>query len=122
MMIIHNKKTYYEAMAEIETYLEKGFDNLTEAEEIRLDELSSAVEVWENTAYPMPLEPAFKDILLYLMETKSINQSQLSNELQVSSSLVSEIIRGKKLPNIEILVNMHKKFQIDGNLLLESIH
>lgn len=121
-MIIHNKKTYYEAMAEIETYLEKGFDNLTEAEEIRLDELSSAVEVWENTAYPMPLEPAFKDILLYLMETKSINQSQLSNELQVSSSLVSEIIRGKKLPNIEILVNMHKKFQIDGNLLLESIH
>lgn len=122
MTVINNRKAYYEAMAEIETYLAKGFDHLTKAEETRLNVLSKAVEAWENEEYPMPMEPDFKDILVYLMETRKLNQSQLSSELQVSTSLVSEIIRGKKMPNLDILINVYKRFQIDGNLLLNSIH
>lgn len=120
MTTIVTKQAYYQAMAEIESYLSKGFDQLTRAEEKRLDELSTAVEAWENKAYPMPIKPDFKAILLYLMQTKGINQTQLSNELDISKSLLSEIIRGNKIPNVAILRNLHSRFQIDGNLLLES--
>lgn len=122
MTQIKNKQAYYLAMAEIESLLAKGFDNLTEAEDARLDELSDAVEAWESKEYPMPLQSDFKDILFYVMEIKGYNQTQLSSELEISNSLLSEILRGKKLPNVDILLNMHKKFQLDGNVLLESIH
>ena len=122
MTHISNKKAYYEAMAEIETLLAKGLDNLTEVEEERLDELSDAVEAWETVEYPMPLQPEFKDILNHLMISNGLNQSQLSEQLEVSGALLSGILNGKKSPNIDILFNVHKKYQIDGNLLLNSLH
>lgn len=109
------------AMAEIESFIKKGVDNLSDEEEVRLDELSDAVEAWEEVEYPMPLRPGFKDIVLHLMESQSINQSQLATELHVSASLLSGILRGQKEPNINLLKNLHSRFQIDGNILLESI-
>lgn len=54
MINIYNNKAYYEAMAEIESFLQKGFDKLSAKEERRLNELSDAVETWENKEFPLP--------------------------------------------------------------------
>ena len=121
MTTIKNKQQYYTAMAEIEGYLQKGFSNLTEKEENHLDEISKAVEAWELKEYPMPLQPSFADILIFIMQNKRLTQSELSKSLEVSPSLLSEILNGKKQPNIDIVKNLHLQFHIDGNLLLESI-
>ena len=118
---ITNKQQYYAAMAEIESYLQKGFSNLTTAEEDHLEELSKAVEVWELKEYPMPMQPSFPDILIYVMQFKRYTQSELSEDLAISKSLLSEILNGKKQPNLSIVVNLHKKFGIDANVLLESV-
>ncbi|HVU55703.1 MAG TPA: helix-turn-helix domain-containing protein [Puia sp.] len=118
---INNKQQYYAAMAEIEGYLQKGFSNLTTAEEDYLGELSKAVEAWELKEYPMPMQPSFPDILLYIMQHKRYSQSELSEDLSISKSLLSEILNGKKQPNLSIVVNLHKKFGIDANILLESV-
>lgn len=64
-MTITNKQAYYLEMAEIEPLLAKGFDNLTDEENARLDELSDAVEAWEKVEYPMPLRPNFLQVLAY---------------------------------------------------------
>jgi antitoxin component HigA of HigAB toxin-antitoxin module len=121
MKKIENKQQYYTAMAEIESYLQKGFSKLTDQEDNRLDELSRAVEAWEIKQYPMPVNPKFTDIVLYVMQKKGLSQSDLSQDLGVSPSLLSEILNGKKQPNIDIVKNMHLHFHIDGNLLLESV-
>lgn len=121
MTHIKTKQAYYQAMAEIESLLAKGLDNLTATEDARLDELTTIVEAWENTAYPMPMQPDFKAILLYLMQSQGYNQTELSNELHVSKSLLSEVLRGNKSPNLEMLKNVFKRFAVDGNTLLNSI-
>ena len=118
---INNKQQYYAAMAEIESYLLKGFSNLTTTEEDHLEELSKAVEIWELKEYPMPMQPSFPDILIYIMQFKRYSQSELSDDLSISKSLLSEILNGKKQPNLNIVVNLHKKFGIDANVLLESV-
>lgn len=118
---INNKQQYHSAMAEIEGYLQKGFSNLTSAEEDHLEELSKAVEAWELREYPMPMQPSFPDILIYVMQFKRYTQSELSEDLAISKSLLSEILNGKKQPNLSIVVNLHKKFGIDANVLLESV-
>lgn len=118
---ISNKQQYYTAMAEIETYLQKGFSNLTTTEEDHLEELSKAVEAWELKEYPMPMQPSFPDILIYVMQFKRYTQTELSEDLSISKSLLSEILNGKKQPNLNIIVSLHKKFGIDANILLESV-
>jgi HTH-type transcriptional regulator/antitoxin HigA len=121
MTKITTKQQYFEAMAEIEGYLQKGFSRLTAEEDDRLSALSRAVEVWEMKEYPMPVMPTFRDILVWLVQSKRSTQSELSETLSVSKSLFSEIINGKKQPNLEIVVSIHQKFGIDANVLLESI-
>jgi antitoxin component HigA of HigAB toxin-antitoxin module len=118
---INNKQQYYSAMAEIESYLQKGFSNLTETEENHLDDLSRAVEAWELKEYPMPVQPSFQDILIYIMQYKRYSQSKLSEDLSISKSLLSEILNGKKQPNLDLVINLHQGFGIDANILLESI-
>lgn len=122
MIKIENKQQYYAAMARIESYLQKGFSNLTKTEEKRLDELSNAVEAWEIKEYPMPIQPSFTEILVYVMHKKHLNQTQLSQTLEVSKSLLSEVLNGKKQPNVDLLKNLHLQFHIDGNILLQSLH
>jgi HTH-type transcriptional regulator / antitoxin HigA len=120
-MKIENKQQYYLAMSEIEKYLEKGFASLTEEEDEQLYTLSQAVESWELAAYPMPINPSLKDILNHIMFAKDINQTQLSAMLNISKSALSEFLSGNKKPNLEVAKQLHAQFQIDGNLLLESL-
>lgn len=121
MIIIKDKQAYYGSMAQIEGYLKKGFDHLTEDEDRHLDELSKAVEAWEIKAYPMPHKPGIKDVLLYIMRQSNLTQNDLSEKLDVSKSLVSEILSDKKKPNLSLLKSLHDVYQIDGNLLLELV-
>ncbi len=120
-MKIENKQQYYLAMSEIEKYLEKGFASLTVEEDEHLYTLSQAVESWELAAYPMPINPSLKDILNHIMFAKDINQTQLSAMLNISKSALSEFLSGNKKPNLEVAKQLHAQFQIDGNLLLESL-
>lgn len=69
----------------------------------------------------MPMQPSFPDILVYVMQFKRYTQTELSEDLSISKSLLSEILNGKKQPNLNILVSLHKKFGIDANILLESV-
>ena len=122
MTNITNKQQYYQAMAEIESYLQKGFSKLTMEEDDRLDALSKAVEAWELKEYPMPVQPSLPEILVYLMQYKRSSQAELSESLSISKSLLSEILNGKKKPNLELIINLHKNFGIDANILLESVN
>lgn len=120
-MKIENKQQYYSAMAEIETYLQKGFSKLSKKEDLRLHELSVAVEAYEMIEYPMPVQPSFNDILIYVMQKKGLSQTELSKSLDVSKSFISEVLSGKKEPNVDLLKNLHFQFHIDGNILLDSL-
>ena len=121
MIVITHKREYHLVMSDIETLLQKGFDALSEAEEDELEELSKAAEAWEIREYPMPLKPILSDLLGYIMFQKKMNQSELSKTLEISNTSLSEILSGKKKPNLEIVKQLHRKFQIDANLLLDSI-
>jgi len=119
MTKIETKQEYYAAMAEIEGYLQKGLSNLSEVEDKRLEELSIVVEAWEIQVYPMPLQSSIQDLLNYIMRQRNLTQNVLSEELEISKSQLSEILNGKKKPNVTLLRSLHNKYQLDGNMLLE---
>lgn len=120
-MKITSKQDYHTAMAEIESYLAKGFGDLTKAEDDRLYELTKAAEAWELNEFPMPVQPTFIDILRYIMINKDLTQKELSEQLSVSQATISEVLKGKKKPGLDMALGLHHTFKIDGNLILESM-
>jgi HTH-type transcriptional regulator / antitoxin HigA len=119
-MNITTNSQYHETLARIETFIEKGFSNLTEKETEDLKEISLAVEAFEKKKYPMPVQTTIPDILEDYMHENRINKAQLSKILEVPNSTISEIINGKKHINLSIAKKLHQKLNIDGNFLLET--
>ena len=64
--MITDKRDYYLAMSEIESYLQK-----------------------------------MKDILVFIMHQLNINQTELSQALDISKTLLSDVLNGKKKPNLD---------------------
>jgi hypothetical protein len=54
-MKITMNSQYHEALAKIETFIEKGFNNLTKKETEDLKDISLAVEMFEKKKYLMPV-------------------------------------------------------------------
>lgn len=120
-MIIQTKAEYYKTMAQLEDLVQKGISNLTSEELSAFGQLAKAAEAWEINEYPMPLKPTLSELLTYLMRHLSLSQSAFAEQLDISASLLSEILSGKKKPNLEIARQLHNKFHLDGNLILESM-
>ena len=118
-MKISTNSQYHLTLAQIEGYIEKGFKNLTKRETAELQKLSAADEDYESLKYPMPLYAGIKDILEHYMFEKRMNKSQLSKQLEIPNSTLSEIMNGKKKINLSIAKKLHDKLKIDGNFILE---
>ena len=67
----------------------------------------------------MPLHAGIREILEHYMFEKRMNKSQLSKELEIPNSTLSEIMNGKKKINLTIAKKLHQKLKIDGNFILE---
>lgn len=120
VMKITSNSQYHAALAEIESFIEKGFSNLTKKETEKLKQISMAVEAYEKTKYPMPVATTIPAILEEYMHENKLNKGQLSKMLEVPNSTMSEIINGKKKLNLNIAKKLHQKLNIDGNFLLET--
>jgi len=120
-MNIKTKAEYFTAMAALEDLVAKGLSNFSPEEHTRFGELAKAAEVWELNEYPMPLKPSLVQLLTYLMTHLDLSQTEFANQLEISGSLLSDILNGKKKPNLDVARQLHSKFQLDGNLILESL-
>lgn len=56
MTEITNETEYRKALEIIEPFLLKGFDNLTEEEELELHRMSLLIEAYEDIHYMMPFK------------------------------------------------------------------
>jgi HTH-type transcriptional regulator/antitoxin HigA len=103
MKLIKTKKEYYSVMAKIETFLEKGFKNLTKIENEELRLLSLQIEAFEKVHFPMPV------------------QHDLTTLLEVDDSTLNSILSKKKPLTLNFAKMLHQKIHLDGNLILEMV-
>jgi HTH-type transcriptional regulator/antitoxin HigA len=109
---------YYSAMAEIEDYIAKGFENLNEKEATRLDQLSDRVHEYETHKYPMPMPNSVSAILQGYMTDNNVSRAKLSSLLQVSASTISDILNEKKGISFPLAIRIHQVLKIDAETLL----
>jgi HTH-type transcriptional regulator / antitoxin HigA len=107
------------AMAEIETYLTKGFDDLSEKEDAELERLSKMVSRYELIHFPMPVKHDLTVILEAYMREHHLTKQRLAMFLGVGNSTLSEVMNKKRPMTLDLAKRLHTKMNLDGNLILE---
>jgi len=112
---------YKKASARIEELL-KVVNNNTQQDDPNLKELvalSDIVENYETEYYPIGT-PSLKDVIELRMFEKKLKQKDLAELLETSTSRISEYLNGKRDITIEIARALHKKLNIDSDIILQG--
>jgi HTH-type transcriptional regulator/antitoxin HigA len=120
--LISSKKQYHETMATIYELMSKGEGNMTKVELKRVSVLSRAAEKYEDET--MGLRADYKpdnlpDMVKLVMLKKKISQGRLAEMLDLGKPKLSQILSGKRKPDVEFLKLAYKKLKIDPAFILE---
>lgn len=121
---ITTRKAYHETMVVIYNLMDKEKAKLTVAERKKLAEMSVAVEKYEDEVLGLKpgREPgSIPEIVALKMFEHKMNQTKLAEELGLGKSKVSEILSGRRKPDIPFLKGIYKVLKIDADFLLEHI-
>jgi HTH-type transcriptional regulator/antitoxin HigA len=89
----------------------------TDKNYIELDFLTDLVVAYEKEHYPIG-KPTLSNILKTRMREMNLNQKSLAEMLEVSAPRISEYLAGKAEPTLQIACRMHKRLNIDANVIL----
>jgi antitoxin component HigA of HigAB toxin-antitoxin module len=120
---IKSKKAYHETMVEIYNLMNKGESKLNKTELKKLAIMSTAAEKYEDEVFG--LKPKAPQTIAEIVELKmfenKMTQAKLAGELGLGKSKVSEILSGKRRPDVIFLKGIYKVLKIDPKFLLENV-
>lgn len=122
---IRSEREYKAVMKSIESLLQKvtdlgGFHLLPKKESAMLAKLSRLAEGYEdNTMHLMPIKPkTLREAVEFKMAQQKLTQARLARKLGIGAPKLSQIMTGKRAPDIAFLKAVHKKLKIDAEFLL----
>ncbi|AWO00265.1 transcriptional regulator [Chitinophaga alhagiae] len=119
---INSRKDYHETMVKVYRLMDKGEDNLAPQELKQLAAMAAAAEKYEDEV--LGLKPGKEPqtiteaVELKMFEQK-MSQASLADTLGMGKSKLSEILNGKRKPDIPFLKALYKILKIDAGFLLE---
>lgn len=120
-MTITNAEEYKTAFVELDAMIAEGFEGNAEREAQFLV-LAKAIEAYEDSIpiMPLPVPPpkTLVDILEYKMYEKRLKQRDMARLLNVSEARLSDVLTGKRKPNLDLAKRMHLRLGIDAETIL----
>jgi HTH-type transcriptional regulator / antitoxin HigA len=118
---VTTENQYNDALAYIETFIQKGTAALSAEEDQELLRISLLVEAYEEKVYPMPLPPqSLVGMIQVKMFERRMRQKELATLLDVSETTLSEVLNGKRKINLDLAKKLYKKLGISSDFILES--
>ncbi len=119
---ITSKKAYHETMVAVYDLMNKGEANLSEKELKKLGAMTKAAEDYEDNV--LGLKPGkepqtIAEIVEQKMNENKLTQAKLAETLGLGKSKLSEILTGKRKPDIPFLKALYQKLNIDPAFLLD---
>ena len=118
---IKSKKDYHQMMLDIYNLMNKGESNLTKAELKKVAAMAAVAEKYEDEV--LKLKPKIPKSIVEAVELKmfenKMTQAKLAGKLGLAKSKVSEILSGKRRPDIAFLKGVHQVLKIDAAFLLD---
>jgi antitoxin component HigA of HigAB toxin-antitoxin module len=120
--VIQSKKDYHETMVRIYQLMDKGENNLSAGELKQLAAMTVAAEKYEDEVLdlkPLAEPKTITEAVELKMFENRMSQAKLADSLGIGKSKLSEILNGKRKPDIPFLKALYKVLKIDAGFLLE---
>lgn len=128
MKRITSEKQFKASMTTIDTLLDKatkqgGFHTLSKEESNFLADLSKQVEDYEDNAlHLMPIKPkSIKEAVEYKRVELDITQAELAKTLGIGAPKLSQILSGKRPPDVFFILALYNELKIDPEFILDHI-
>ena len=121
---IKSEKQYHETMIEIYNLMNKGETNLNEDEFALLASMSVAAEKFEDNVLglkPMKHPDNLPDMIAFIMYENKLSQAKLADELGIGKPKLSQILNGKRKPDVSFIKAIYEKFKVDPKFILDHI-
>lgn len=121
MKTIRNKIDYYNALERMEELLKIVGNHTSSIDKnfIELDKLSNMIAEFEEKNYPMTPQNLIEMIELRMFQRK-LKQKDLAKILGTRNARISEYLNGKRKLTLDIAKALHKKLNIDAELILNT--
>jgi antitoxin component HigA of HigAB toxin-antitoxin module len=128
MTRIRNEKEYKVVMKTIESLLttaskKGGFHKLSKEQSVMLANLSRQAEDYEdNEMKLMPIKPkTLQEAIEFKRTEKKLTQAKLAKKLGIGAPKLSQILSGKREPDVIFLKAIHKELDIDAEFILTHV-
>jgi antitoxin component HigA of HigAB toxin-antitoxin module len=122
--VITSKKAYHETMVNVYELMSKGEKNLTAKELKSLAAMAKAAEEYEDNVLgikPAKEPQSITELLEKKMYEDKMTQAKLADTLGLGKSKLSEILSGKRKPDIPFIKALYKELKVDPAFLLDHI-
>jgi len=92
---------------------------LSKGLQMELDKISDQIADYEEKQFPFQPESLIEMIELRMYQRK-LKQKDLAKILGTTPSRISEILNGKRNLTMELAKSLHRKLNIDANLILSD--
>lgn len=119
---ISSKRAYHETMVAVYDLMNKGEANLSAKELKTLAAMAKAAEEYEDTVLglkPVREPHTITELLEQKMYENKMTQAKLADTLGLGKSKLSEILSGKRKPDLPFLKAVYKKLKVDPAFLLD---
>jgi HTH-type transcriptional regulator/antitoxin HigA len=117
--VIASDKEYQAMMEKIDALMRIGEAKLKPAQAAELRLLALAAQAYEKGMYTIPSPKTLQGLIELKMFERRLKQKDLAQLLDISESKLSQILAGKRKPDVRFLKAAHELLEIDGNVLLE---
>ncbi len=118
---IATEKEYNATMREIDALMKKGENNLTAAETKKLGVMAQAAELFEDEFYPLPMPKTIPEMVELKMFQMKLTQAALADIMGLGRPKLSQILSGKREPDVTFLKAAFEKLHIDPAFLLKNV-
>ena len=119
---ITTRKAYHETMVAVYDLMNRGEANLTAKELKTLSAMAKAAEEYEDNVLglkPTREPKTITELLEQKMYENKMTQAKLADKLGLGKSKLSEILSGKRKPDVLFLKAVYKKLKVDPAFLLD---
>lgn len=111
---------YNKVMSEILQLMNKGEKNLSKSETEKVRSLSLAAQAYEKSIYTIPAPATFAGMIELRMYEMKLKQKELAKLMGVAEPKLSQILTGKRKPDVQFLKTAYKILHIDPAFLIEK--
>lgn len=122
--LISSDKNYHEIMIAVYELMNKGESNLTDVELEQLGIMALAAEKYEDEVLhlkPVKQPKSLPEVVELFMYENKVSQAKLADRLGIGKPKLSQILTGKRQPDVLFLKALYRKLNLDPKLIMDLV-